>query len=61
VSHFQRAVLKIGKFLILLALGMVAVITVVSIFRGEPIFTTLQFVLVLTVAAIPWRCRRCCR
>jgi H+-transporting ATPase len=53
VSHFQRAVLKIGKFLILLALVMVAVIVVVSIIRGEPFLTTLQFVLVLTVAAIP--------
>jgi H+-transporting ATPase len=53
VSHFQRAVLKIGKFLILLALGMVAIIVVVSIIRGEPFLTTLQFVLVLTVAAIP--------
>jgi H+-transporting ATPase len=53
VSHFQKAVLRIGKFLILLALCMVAVITVVSIIRGEPILTTLQFVLVLTVAAIP--------
>lgn len=52
-SHFQKAVLRIGKFLILLALGMVAVITVVSIIRGEPFLTTLQFVLVLTVAAIP--------
>jgi len=52
-SHFQKAVLRIGKFLILLALAMVALITVVSILRGEPILTTLQFVLVLTVAAIP--------
>jgi H+-transporting ATPase len=52
-SHFQKAVLRIGKFLILLALGMVVLITVVSILRGEPILTTLQFVLVLTVAAIP--------
>jgi len=53
VSHFQRAVLRIGKFLILLALIMVAVITVVSIIRGNGILTTLQFALVLTVAAIP--------
>jgi H+-transporting ATPase len=53
VSHFQKAVLRIGKFLILLALLMVAVIVVVSILRGEPFLTTLQFVLVLTVAAIP--------
>jgi H+-transporting ATPase len=53
VSHFQLAVLRIGKFLILLALALVAAITLVSILRGDPILTTLQFVLVLTIAAIP--------
>jgi H+-transporting ATPase len=53
VSHFQQAVLKIGKFLILLAVALVAVITVVSIVRGNPVLDTLQFALVLTVAAIP--------
>ncbi len=53
VSHFQKAVLKIGDFLIVLALIMVAVILALSIYRGEAILTTLQFALVLTVAAIP--------
>ncbi len=53
VSHFQRAVLKIGNYLIVLALAMVAVIIGISIYRGDPILTTLQFALVLTVAAIP--------
>ena len=53
VSHFQRAVLKIGTFLIILAVAMVVVIIVVSTIRGDPFFTTLQFALVLTVAAIP--------
>ena len=53
VSHFQRAVLKIGDYLIILAATMVAVIIAVSIFRGDQIITTLQFALVLTVAAIP--------
>ncbi|MGO9455997.1 MAG: plasma-membrane proton-efflux P-type ATPase [Acidimicrobiales bacterium] len=53
VSHFQEAVLKIGKFLIFLALGLVSVIVVVSVIRGDPFLTTLQFALVLTVAAIP--------
>jgi H+-transporting ATPase len=53
VSHFQRAVLKIGNYLILLAGVLVAVIIGVSIFRGDPILTTVQFALVLTVAAIP--------
>ena len=53
VSHFQKAVLKIGNYLIILAVAMVVVIIAVAIFRGDPILTTLQFALVLTVAAIP--------
>ena len=52
-SHFQRAVLKIGNYLIILAVALVTVIIAVAIFRGDPILTTLQFALVLTVAAIP--------
>jgi H+-transporting ATPase len=53
VSHFQRAVLKIGNYLIILAVALVAVIITVALFRGDRILTTLQFALVLTVAAIP--------
>jgi len=53
VSHFQRAVLKIGDYLIILAVALVAVIITVALFRGDPILTTLQFALVLLVAAIP--------
>ena len=53
VSHFQKAVLKIGNYLIVLALILVAVIIGLGIYRGEPILTVLQFALVLTVAAIP--------
>jgi H+-transporting ATPase len=53
VSHFQKAVLKIGNYLIILAVVLVAIIITVAIFRGDPILTTLQFALVLTVAAIP--------
>ncbi|HEY5170329.1 MAG TPA: plasma-membrane proton-efflux P-type ATPase [Acidimicrobiia bacterium] len=53
VSHFQRAVLKIGNYLIVLAVALVTVIIAVAILRGDPILTTLQFALVLTVAAIP--------
>jgi len=53
VSHFQRAVLKIGTYLIILAVALVAVIVAVSLLRGDPVLTTLQFALVLTVAAIP--------
>jgi H+-transporting ATPase len=52
-SHFQQAVLRIGTFLIILAVAMVVVIIAVSTVRGDAFFTTLQFALVLTVAAIP--------
>jgi H+-transporting ATPase len=53
VSHFQRAVLKIGDYLIILAVALVAVIITLALFRGDPMLATLQFALVLTVAAIP--------
>ena len=53
VSHFQKAVLKIGNYLIILAVSLVAVIIGFAIYRGDHILTTLQFALVLTVAAIP--------
>ena len=53
VSHFQKAVLKIGNYLIMLAVVLVAVIVGVALFRGDPLLVTLQFALVLTVAAIP--------
>ena len=53
VSHFQRAVLKIGNYLIILAVTLVVLILCVALFRGDRMLTTLQFTLVLTVAAIP--------
>ena len=45
--------LKIGNYLIVVAVALVAAIIAVALFRGDPILTTLQFALVLTVAAIP--------
>ena len=60
VSHFQQAVLKIGKYLIVLALVLVGVIIAVGFLRGEPMLyakppkdPVLLFALILTVAAIP--------
>jgi H+-transporting ATPase len=53
VSHFQRAVLRIGDFLIAIALVLVVVILLVALFRGDPLLTTLQFALILTIAAVP--------
>ncbi len=52
-SHFQRAVLKIGNFLILITAGLVALILMVALFRQSPLVETLLFALILTVAAIP--------
>jgi H+-transporting ATPase len=53
VSHFQKAVLKIGDYLIILAVALVALIVTVALFRHDPIMGTLEFALVLLVAAIP--------
>jgi len=53
VSHFQRAVLQIGNYLIILAVVLVILILSVALFWGDRMTTTLQFALVLTVAAIP--------
>ena len=52
-SHFQQAILKIGDYLIVLALVLVVFILGVAIFRGDPLLTTIEFALVLTIAAIP--------
>ena len=52
-SHFQKAIIKIGDYLIVLAIALVMVIFLVSIFRGQDILEIIQFSLVLTVAAIP--------
>ena len=52
-SHFQKAVLKIGDFLIVMTLGLVALILMVALFRHDPFVQTILFALILTVAAIP--------
>jgi H+-transporting ATPase len=52
-SHFQKAVIKIGNYLIALAVIMVAAVFIVALFRQANPLELLQFALVLTVAAIP--------
>ena len=52
-SHFQKAVIKIGDYLIFFAIALVAVIMTVGIIRDEKFMEILQFALVLMVAAIP--------
>ncbi len=52
-SHFQKAVIKIGDYLIALAVLMVSIVVVVALFRQANPLELLQFALVLIVAAIP--------
>jgi H+-transporting ATPase len=53
VSHFQRAVLRIGNFLILTTAGLIAIIVIAGLFRHNPLLELLQFALILAVASIP--------
>ena len=52
-SHFQKAVIKIGDYLIVFALALVALTFLVVLFRHESLLEFFQFALVLIVAAIP--------
>ncbi len=52
-SHFQRMVIKIGNFLILITVSLVILILMVALFRHENFIEIARFALVLTVAAIP--------
>jgi H+-transporting ATPase len=52
-SHFQAAVERIGNYLIIFAIGMVSIVLVVAFLRSESFLHTLQFALILVVAAIP--------
>ncbi|CPR05526.1 metal cation transporter p-type ATPase a, CtpF [Mycobacterium bohemicum DSM 44277] len=53
VSHFQRAVLRIANYLIVIALALVTLTVVISLVRGNPVLQTLEFALVVTIASIP--------
>jgi H+-transporting ATPase len=53
VSHFQKAVIRIGNYLIILAAIMVSAVFIVELFRHANPLAILQFVLVLVVASIP--------
>lgn len=52
-SHFRRAVLRIGYFLVAATLALVALIVAVGWWRGDPWTQLLMFALVLTIAGIP--------
>ena len=52
-SHFQKMVIRIGDFLIMITIVLVILIVMVSLFRHEHFLEIARFALVLTVAAIP--------
>jgi H+-transporting ATPase len=52
-SHLQRAVVKIADYLLIIAAALAVLIIGVAVARHDPILTVLQFVLVLTIAAVP--------
>jgi H+-transporting ATPase len=52
-SHFEKIIMKIGNYLIALAIAMAAIVLTAGIIRGYDILENIRFVLVLTVAAIP--------
>ncbi|MEJ2410466.1 MAG: plasma-membrane proton-efflux P-type ATPase [Novosphingobium sp.] len=52
-SHFQKAVMTIGDYLIFLSIVLAAVLVLVQLYRGAPVLELAQFALILTVAAIP--------
>ena len=53
VSHFQKMVIKVGNFLILVTLVMIAIIIYHGIKTNQPVVDLLIFALVLTISAIP--------
>jgi len=53
VSHFQKAVMQIGDYLIFMSLALVVVLVLVGFERHLPMMELVQFALILTVASIP--------
>ncbi len=52
-SHFQKAVLTIGDYLIYLSIGLAALLVLTQLERGDSPLDVFQFVLILVVASIP--------
>ncbi len=52
-SHFQKAVVHIGNYLIIITIFLASIILITALFRHENMTEILRFTLVLTVAAIP--------
>lgn len=52
-SHFQKAVIYIANYLILISIFMAVIILIAALFRHENLLEIVRFILILTVASIP--------
>jgi H+-transporting ATPase len=52
-SHFQKAVIRIGDYLIYVSLALAAVLVAVGLLRGNSALSLVQFTLILIIASIP--------
>lgn len=52
-SHFQKAIIKIGKFLIIIASILVVMTSILLLLRGSAPLDVVRFALVLAIASIP--------
>ncbi len=53
VSRYQKLIIRIGDFLIILTIFLAAIMVIVELHRGANILELIRFALVLVVAAIP--------
>ncbi|WP_457744923.1 HAD-IC family P-type ATPase, partial [Sulfurimonas sp.] len=52
-GHFQTMVIKVGDFLIIMTVVLIAIIIWHGVSKGEPLLDLLIFALILTISAIP--------
>jgi len=52
-SHFQKAIMNVGRYLIGLSTLLITIIVITALFRGDSLTEILHFALVLTIASIP--------
>jgi H+-transporting ATPase len=52
-SHFQKAVMRIGDFLIIVAVVLAAILVAVQLSRHDDLLRLAEFVLILLVASVP--------
>ena len=52
-SHFQKAIINVGNYLIGLSTILITVIVITTLFRGDSVSEIIRFAMVLMIASIP--------